>query len=43
MSTIQELGAFLKREGEAEADLTALLAKLPAALNPGGDDRPPTS
>jgi len=34
MSTIQELGAFLKREGEAEADLTAVLAKLPAALRP---------
>ncbi|MFM7246332.1 MAG: slipin family protein, partial [Actinomycetota bacterium] len=40
MSTIQELGAFLKREGEAESDLTAALAKLPAALRPapGPDD-----
>jgi regulator of protease activity HflC (stomatin/prohibitin superfamily) len=35
MSTIQELGAFLKREGEAEVDLTAALAKRPAALRPG--------
>jgi regulator of protease activity HflC (stomatin/prohibitin superfamily) len=35
MSTIQELGAFLKREGEAEVDLTAALAKLPSALRPG--------
>ena len=43
MSTIQELGAFLKREGEAEADLTSLLAKLPAALKAGGDSDPPAT